>query len=201
MGLATAFHLMWNTSTASVCPSWCIKGLSHPHHWWKCPILDLAQRLSRRISSLATRESVTAFISGMAPTMSSREIAELVGKEHAHVMRDIRAMMDVLSKNPDLDSCAISTAYVGRDGRQYPMYELDKDTCLTLLLGYDAVARMKVVKRWQELESQKRVPGTFAEALRLAAEQAERSERAGLKAHLCAEFLGRESTSIHTQCV
>ncbi|MDR2333747.1 MAG: phage regulatory protein/antirepressor Ant [Burkholderiaceae bacterium] len=86
-------------------------------------------------------------------TMTSREIADLTGKEHAHVMRDIRALMDALSMNPDLDSCANSTTYTGKDGRQYPQYELDKDTCLTLLLGYDAVARMKVVKRWQELEA------------------------------------------------
>ena len=32
-------------------------------------------------------------------TMTSREIAELTGKNHAHVMRDIRTMMDELSTN------------------------------------------------------------------------------------------------------
>ena len=86
-------------------------------------------------------------------TMSSREIAELTGKDHGNVMRDIRAMVDAISTDSNLNPCAKSTTYAGRDGRQYPQYELDKDTCLTLLLGYDAVARMKVVKRWQELEA------------------------------------------------
>ncbi len=86
-------------------------------------------------------------------TMTSREIAELTGKQHAHVMRDIRAMMEALEQNPDLDSVCRTTTYAGSNGQAYDQYELDKDTCLTLLLGYDAAARMKVVKRWQELEA------------------------------------------------
>ena len=89
-------------------------------------------------------------------TMSSREIAELTGKSHSHVMRDIRAMMAELEGNPDLDSVCKSTTYNGSNGQSYNQYELDKDTCLTLLLGYDAVARIKVVKRWQELEEKER---------------------------------------------
>lgn len=89
----------------------------------------------------------------MPLTMTSREIAELTGKDHGNVMRDIRAMVDAISMDSNLNPCAKSTTYTGKDGRQYPQYELDKDTCLTLLLGYDAAARMKVVKRWQELEA------------------------------------------------
>ena len=56
---------------------------------------------------------------------------------------------------------------------------MDKDTSLTLLLGYDVVARMKVVKRWQQLEAQAApaVPRTMSQALRLAAEQAEQIEQ------------------------
>lgn len=97
--------------------------------------------------------AITA-ISAAVLTMSSREIAELTGKRHADVMRDIRAMMEVLQQNADLRSVCKSSTYVGENDQSYPQYELDKDTSLTLLLGYDVVARMKVVKRWQELESQ-----------------------------------------------
>lgn len=117
-----------------------------------------------------------------ALTMSSREIAELTGKRHADVMRDIRAMMEALQQNADLRSVCKSSTYVGENDQSYPQYELDKDTSLTLLLGYDVVARMKVVKRWQELEAQAApvvpvvVPRTLSQALRLAAEQAERIE-------------------------
>ena len=100
-------------------------------------------------------------------TMTSREIAELTGKSHNHVMRDIRAMMAELERNPDLDSVCKSTTYNGSNGQSYNQYELDKDTCLTLLLGYDVVARMKVVKRWQELEEKER----FQNKLDTTAEQ------------------------------
>ena len=92
--------------------------------------------------------------SGSEPlTMSSREIAELTGKQHSNVMRDIRAMMDTLEQDSNLNSVCKSTTYTASSGQCYPQYELDKDTCLTLLLGYDAIARMKVVKRWRELEA------------------------------------------------
>lgn len=122
-------------------------------------------------------------ITSIALTMTSREIAELTGKNHADVMRDTRIMVDQLTK-ANLLSCAKSTTYTGKDGRQYPQYELDKDTCLTLLLGYDAVARMKVVKRWQELEAmvdQPKIPQTMPEALRLAAEAIEQRDKLALE--------------------
>lgn len=106
-------------------------------------------------------------------TMSSREIAALTGKEHFHVMRDIRALRDQLGA---LFGGHIQTWRHPQNGQTYEEFILDKDTCLTLLLGYDAVARHKVVKRWQELESG-RVPQTYAEALRLAADQQEQIER------------------------
>ena len=116
-----------------------------------------------------------------ALTMSSREIAELTGKRHADVMRDIRAMMEVLQQNADLRSVCKSSTYVGENDQSYPQYELDKDTSLTLLLGYDVVARMKVVKRWQELEAaQAKAPAELSrmEILRLAME----SEQARIQA-------------------
>ena len=121
--------------------------------------------------------SALTAISAAVLTMSSREIAELTGRDHGNVMRDIRTLLDDLQAS-DLKPVCETTTYAGANGQRYPQYELDRDTCLTLLLGYDAVARMKVVKRWQELEAQAApvVPRTIAQALRLAAEQAERIE-------------------------
>lgn len=36
-------------------------------------------------------------------TMSSREIAELTGKEHKHIIRDIRTIIEQLKDGPNLD--------------------------------------------------------------------------------------------------
>ncbi|KZK31544.1 antirepressor [Delftia sp. GW456-R20] len=121
--------------------------------------------------------AITA-ISAAVLTMSSREIAELTGRDHGNVMRDIRTMLDDLQAS-NLNPVCETTTYAGANGQRYSQYELDRDTCLTLLLGYDAVARMKVVKRWQELEAQAApaVPRTMSQALRLAAEQAEQIEQ------------------------
>ena len=100
-------------------------------------------------------------------TMSSREIAALTGKDHSHVMRDIRNMISDLEKdNPNLDSAYKSTTYkVEGQEREYQSYELTRDLTLTLVSGYNANLRYKIVQRWQELEFK---PKT---ALELAREQ------------------------------
>lgn len=109
-------------------------------------------------------------------TMTSKEIAEITGKQHAHVMRDIRALLEqgVNESNFGL------VEYKDSKGETRPMYQLTKKGCLILASGYDAVLREKIINRWEELETKERqkfqVPTTFAEALRLAAEQQEKIE-------------------------
>ncbi|BDB69302.1 hypothetical protein Cthiooxydans_17140 [Comamonas thiooxydans] len=106
-------------------------------------------------------------------TMSSREIAELTGKDHFHVMRDLRVMHGQLGA---LFGGSIQPWIHPQNGQSYDEYLLDKDTSLTLLLGYDPVARMKVVKRWQELEAQQPAPAQLTRMdilkLAMASEQA-----------------------------
>ena len=38
-------------------------------------------------------------LTGRKETMTSLEIAELTGKQHAHVMRDIRALIDKINES------------------------------------------------------------------------------------------------------
>ena len=90
-------------------------------------------------------------------SMSSKEIADLTGKQHAHVIRDIKVMFSqIYSANiddPNLDHADCKGVSVEKDNRGYVAnIHLDKDHTLTLLTGYDAGARIKVVRRWQELE-------------------------------------------------
>lgn len=86
-------------------------------------------------------------------TMSSREIAELTGKRHADVMRDIRVMAERLKADADLRWHCETETYMDEQGKPREMYRLDKDTTLTLVAGYDAVLRFRIIKRWQELET------------------------------------------------
>lgn len=108
-------------------------------------------------------------------TMSSREIAELTKKDHRHVIRDIRAMLDELAKDgPDLGHVRED-----KDLRGYTsMFYLDRELTDTLLTGYSVVLRRKVIARWRELEAgvPLHIPQTYAQALRIAAEQAEQIE-------------------------
>lgn len=71
------------------------------------------------------------------PTMSSKEIAELTGKKHWHVMRDIRFMFDELNKdvNPFLD-CAINS-----QNKNLAIFNLPKEECLILVSGYSIKLR------------------------------------------------------------
>lgn len=123
-----------------------------------------------------------AIASSTAVTMTSREIAELTNKEHFHVMRDARKLKEDLG---DMFGGSLQNWIHPQNGQAYEEFVLDKETTLTLLLGYDAVARMKVVKRWQELEAGAAqgftIPQTMGEALRLAADLAEQRDQLALE--------------------
>jgi phage regulator Rha-like protein len=98
-------------------------------------------------------------------SMTSREIAELTSKAHSNVMRDIRAMIEKFeetSKNRhdsdlkcanDITWYCKTETYVDGNGRNREYYVLDRDTTYCLVAGYDPVARMRIIKRWQELEA------------------------------------------------
>lgn len=113
-------------------------------------------------------------------TMTSREIAELTGKEHRNVMRDIRAMLVEL--HGDDSKKAFMAIYKDAYGREKPCFKLPKRETLILVSGYSTELRARIIDRWQELEAQAsgnqfKVPTTFAGALRLALEQAELIEQ------------------------
>lgn len=81
-------------------------------------------------------------------TMSSREISTLTGKKHYNVMRDI----ELLAEQLELDASKFEHIYTDSQNRQQAEYLIDKDTCLCLVAGYNAKLRLKIIKRWQELE-------------------------------------------------
>lgn len=109
-------------------------------------------------------------------TMTSLEIAEVTGKRHDSILRDIR---NILSQGVDAHNF-VETSYTDKSNRQQKCYTLTKKGCLILASGYDVILREKIINRWEELETKDRnkyqVPKSFAEALMLAAKQQEQIE-------------------------
>lgn len=89
-------------------------------------------------------------IENMEKKMSTREIAELTEKEHKHVMRDVRMLIDQRAIN---GSKIGPVEYTDAKGEKRPEYLLDFHATMTLVTGYNAVLRSKVIKRWRELET------------------------------------------------
>jgi len=109
-------------------------------------------------------------------TMNSREIAELTGKRHDHVIRDIESIFSEL----ELDAPKFGAVYQGGNGQDRKCYNLPKDLTLTLVSGYNIKLRHAIIKRLDELEeaNQFKIPQTLPEALLLAAELAKQNEEA-----------------------
>ncbi len=89
-------------------------------------------------------------------TMSSREIAELCGKQHAHIMRDIRQMLGELY--PEGGQSKFGSTYLDKQGKPQNCYNLPKRECLILVSGYSMTLRARIIDRWQELEKQAVTP-------------------------------------------
>ena len=82
-------------------------------------------------------------------TMSSREIAELTGKQHKDVLFDCRKMFDALN----LRSADFSADYKDAMNRTQSEYFLDQDLTMTLVMGYNIELRHRVAVRWRQLET------------------------------------------------
>jgi phage regulator Rha-like protein len=105
-------------------------------------------------------------------TMTSREIAELTGKEHKNVLADIRLMLEELGLTSADFSADLPDAY----GRSQPGFTLPKRETYILITGYSVTMRAKIIDRWQELEAQ--VKKLQAEAYEKSFDKLDRSLRA-----------------------
>ena len=106
------------------------------------------QSHSNTPSNVATRFVNSENVS--RTTMSSREIANVTGKRHDNVKRDIVAML----KDLKVDVLSFEDIYLDGRNREQVQYLLDREHTDCLLTGYSASMRMKVIRRWRELEQQ-----------------------------------------------
>jgi phage antirepressor YoqD-like protein len=108
-------------------------------------------------------------------TMSSREISELTGKNHAHVMRDIRNMLEELGEAES----NFGSGYLDANKQHRPCFLLPRREVEILLTGYSVRLRARVIDRLRELEEVASqvpaIPRSLPEALRLAADLAEQN--------------------------
>lgn len=90
---------------------------------------------------------------GKAPTMSSREIADLTNAGHDNVLKTIRALVarGVVSGN--------ETPYVHpQNGQTYSEFLLSYRDTMVVVSGYSVELRARIIDRWQELEAQAAKP-------------------------------------------
>ena len=109
--------------------------------------------------------------------MSSREIAFLTEKRHDHVLRDCDELNESY-ENLGLPKIGEST-YEAENGHTYREYRLTRMQCFDLMTGYSRELRIKVNRRWEELEKKERaqLPTSYADALRQLAAVVEQNEQ------------------------
>ena len=90
-------------------------------------------------------------LSNLQQTMSSREIAEMTGKQHKDVMRSIRNMESAWEKVGGRKFALAE--YSDEQGKPRPEYQLSKKECLYIATKFNDEARAILINRWEELEN------------------------------------------------
>lgn len=112
----------------------------------------------------------------MTQTMGSREIAELCGKQHRHVLRDIEKLNLTYERLP-LPKVGQGYYTLPNTGdQQHREFYLTKEQTLDLITGYRADIRIKINRRWLALE-QATANVAYHEDLRLQFARKELKER------------------------
>lgn len=106
-------------------------------------------------SSKAYLDYAASVISSNEQTMTSLQVAEVTGRLHSNVMRDIR---NLLEKLEDRQQFNFELSFTIRElpnggSKNEPHYILTKKDCLLLASGYDANLRAKIINRWELLET------------------------------------------------
>jgi phage regulator Rha-like protein len=129
-------------------------------------------------------------------TMSTREIAALLSKQHSN----IKVSAERLAEKGVI--ALQETHYQDQQNKQfYTEYLLTKRDSLVLVAQNCPEFTAAIVDRWQELETQYalRLPQTFAEALQLAADQAKQLELAAPKIAFVDNLVDRGNLMTSTQ--
>ena len=84
--------------------------------------------------------------------MGSLQIAELTGKRHDAILRDIRNLLEHGVQAHNFVESRYEQILPTGGKKQVPCYDLTGTGVLILASGYNAVLREKIINRWMELE-------------------------------------------------
>jgi phage antirepressor YoqD-like protein len=109
------------------------------------------------------------------PTMSSREISQLVESRHVDVCKSIERLMAAGA----IQRYTAMPYTHPQNGQEYKEYLICKRDSYVVVAQLSPQFTARLVDRWQELEGQlaASVPQTLPDALRLAADMAEQNEQ------------------------
>ena len=112
--------------------------------------------------------------------MTSLQIAEVTGRQHSHVIRDIRNLIERGASESNFGLSSYKQRQPNGGTKDVPMYELTPKGCLILASGYNVVLREKIIDKLEEYQQQECTSMTAlpdfsnpAEAARAWAEQYE----------------------------
>ena len=97
--------------------------------------------LFKNMTELITKETIT-----------SLEVAEITGKRHDHLLRDIKKMEESWTSigQPKFGE----SVYTNSQNKKQPLYNLSKTECLYIATKFNEEARGKLVVRWEYLEKE-----------------------------------------------
>ncbi len=88
--------------------------------------------------------------------VTSLDVAETFGKEHYHVMEDIRAIREKIS-TPEFSGLFYEDVYTASNGKKNPLYLMNRDGFTLLVMGYTGEKAMRFklsyINQFNQMES------------------------------------------------
>nr|DAO86400.1 MAG TPA: regulatory protein [Caudoviricetes sp.] len=136
---------------------------------------------------------------------SSLQVAQTFGKQHKNVVQAIENKISTAENSALLENMFVEGQYTASNGKSNPMYYMNRDGFAFIVMGFTGHKadgfKLQYIKAFNEMEQQVKfqVPATLPEALRLAADQAEKISVLQPKADYTDKMLanpGLETTSV-----
>lgn len=115
--------------------------------------------------------------------MTSLEIAEVTGKQHKNVMRDIRSILGQGVSQLNFELSSYKQPQPNGGYKDAPCFNLTPKGCLILASGYDALLRERIINRLEALEKNNKpqLPATYLDALKSLVASEEQKQQLALE--------------------